>query len=71
MSLKGLGLKPWSCAYGERGDCETCREYRSCHLDIKKLRGMEEKNIPADCPRTGCLNCPRPFDGTCKFFSGD
>lgn len=79
MSWTGLALSRgsplWACAHGltahpRYGRCDDCRDYFACNAPNKKVRGMKEQDIPADCPRTGCLNCPRPFDGTCHFFSG-
>lgn len=79
MSWTGLALSRgsplWACAHGltvhpRYGRCDDCRDYFACNAPNKKVRGLREEDLPADCPRTGCLNCPRPFEGTCHFFSG-
>ena len=77
MSLYGLSVtnKILACQWGRTDfdgyhDCEHCSEYYQCP-EPYHLCSMREENIPPDCPHTGCLNCPRPFFGTCNFFNVD
>ncbi len=64
----------WACFYNYTlhplyHQCDQCPDRHRCDKAI--LPPLREENIPADCPRTGCLNCPRPLLGTCHFFDRD
>lgn len=58
MSLYGLRQRPWTCIYGERGDCDECTEYIGCPISQRKrsgdFSGLKVSLPPPPAPSVEC-----------------